>query len=59
MKRRPAWHWQEREYCQRRLALLIELRFIRKTQPARRVLKHVQRELRRLRTWRRMMREAG
>jgi len=57
--KRPAWDWQERDYCGRRLALLIELRVIRRTQPAQRVVKHLQRQLLKLRTYRRMMEDAG
>jgi len=53
--KRPAWHWEEREYCDRRLSLLIQLRVIRRTQPAKRVIKHLQREMKQLRTYRRMM----
>lgn len=56
--KRPAWHWEEREYCDRRLALLIELRMIRRTSPSQRVIKHMQLQLRKLRTYRRMMEAA-
>jgi len=54
--KRPAWHWEEREYRNRRLALLIELRVIRLTAGRRgRVVKHLQQQMRKLRTYRRMM----
>lgn len=58
MKKRPAWHWQVREYRDRRLSLLIQARVIRRTAPAARVIKSLQREMRQLRTMRRMMLEA-
>jgi len=58
VKKRPAWHWQVREYRDRRLSLLIQARVIRRTAPAARVIKSLQREMRQLRTMRRMMLEA-
>jgi len=42
-------------YAERRRALLIELRLIRRTRPSRRVVKHMQRLMKKLRTYRRMM----
>lgn len=44
-----------RTYAERRFDLLVELRLLRRTRPARRVLKHVQRELRKLRNVRSML----
>lgn len=58
MRKRPAWHWEEREYRDRRLSLLIQARVLRRTAPAKRVIKSLQREMRQLRTTRRMMLEA-
>lgn len=48
MKRAPP------TYAERRFELLVELRFLRLTAPARRVVKHVQLEMRKLRTARRL-----
>jgi len=45
-------------YEERRFALLVELRLLRQTGAAKRVVKHMQREMRKLRTWRRLMEEA-
>ena len=44
-------------YAQRRFMLLVELRLLRRTDASKRVVKHVQREMRKLRTYRRMMEE--
>jgi len=41
-------------YAERRLVLIVELRLLRMTKPALRVVKHVQREMRKLRNARRM-----
>jgi hypothetical protein len=46
-------------YEHRRKLLLIELRLIRLTKPAKRVVKHMQRQMRKLRTTRRLMQEAS
>lgn len=45
-------------YQEQRQALLIELRLLRLTKPSKRVVKHMQRRLRKLRTFKRMMEEA-
>ena len=50
MKKRPT----QETYAQQRLALLVELRLIRLTSPARRVVKHMQTQMRKLRNARRM-----
>jgi hypothetical protein len=44
-------------YAQRRFMLLVELRLLRRTDAAKRVIKHTQREMRKLRNYRRMMAE--
>ena len=43
-----------RDYATERQLLLIELYFVRKTSPARRVVKHIQMQMRKLRNAHRM-----
>lgn len=50
--------WSNELYRMRRQELLVELRVMRLTKPARRVVKHMQLQMRKLRTLRRMMEEA-
>jgi hypothetical protein len=44
----------ERTYAERRRSLLIELRVMRRTNPSKRIVKHMQTLMRKLRTARRL-----
>ena len=53
-RRYPAAHELATTYAERRRLLLLELRFMRLTNPARRIVKHQQKLMRKLRFTRNM-----
>lgn len=50
--RKPQVSFKTHSYAERRRMLLLELRIMRLTNPSKRIVKHMQRQMRALRFWR-------